>query len=254
MGILNVTPDSFSGDGLHGEPDQAVRRGRDMVEQGAAIIDVGGESTRPGHAPVSAAEEAERVLPVVSALVALGVTVSVDTRKAPVAQAAVRAGACIVNDVSAGADPDMLPMVADSTAHLVLVHGDRVPPGASAARAVTADLRRRMQSAIQFGIPRERLWVDPGLGFGKTWRTNLWIVRDLRELCYLGVPILVGPSRKRTIGRVLGGGPEDRLEGGLALAALSRMNGASVVRMHDVRAAVRALRMTDALSGVAAGE
>ncbi len=253
MGILNVTPDSFAGDGVT-DVDAAVARARAMLAEGADLIDVGGESTRPGASPVPLDEELRRVVPVVERLAAdLGAPVSVDTRKAEVARRALRAGAAMVNDVSAlRADPAMADVLAEAQVPVVLMHWGPPPADGAPARDVVAEvvafLRERIAAAVAAGIARDRIVVDPGFGFAKTLAENLQLLRRLGELRALGCPILVGTSRKGTIGKVLGGLPvEDRLEGTAATVALAIAYGADIVRVHDVRAMVRVARMTDAI-------
>ncbi len=260
MGILNVTPDSFSGDGLLQYPDPvdaALRRAREMVAAGADLLDVGGESTRPGADPVPLEEEMRRVIPVVEALVeAVDVPISVDTRKAEVARRALRAGAWMVNDVSAlRADPEMVRVVAEFGCPVVLMHMkgtpkdmQRDPRYDDVVGEIKQFLTERIAFAQAHGIPSDRIVVDPGFGFGKRPEHNLEIVRRLGELRALGFPVLVGPSRKSTIGRILNNAPpEERLEGTIALCVLCAQNGADLVRVHDVQAVVRALRVADAV-------
>ncbi|HET9016999.1 MAG TPA: dihydropteroate synthase [Thermomicrobiaceae bacterium] len=250
MGILNVTPDSFSGDGLAGQALPAVvERARAMVAAGADAIDVGGESTRPGHRPVGVDEELRRVVPVVAALAeALPVPVSVDTEKAAVAEAALRAGARVVNDVRGlTADPEMATVVAAAGAPVVIMHDRKVERAERLIPDVARELSARIDRALAAGIAWERIIVDPGFGFGKTAALNLELLRRLRELTALGRPILVGTSRKGTIGQVLGAGPADRLEGTAATVALAIANGADLVRVHDVAPMVRVARMADAV-------
>jgi len=256
MGILNVTPDSFAGDGAM-DAEMAVARGRAMLEDGADFLDVGGESTRPGATPVPLEEELRRIMPVVEGLAGeLGAPVSVDTTKAEVARRALRAGAGMINDVSAlRADPQMAAVVAEARVPVVLLHGyPRVTAPAPRTdrddimSTVIEFLRERIQFAIDAGIPRDRILIDPGFGFGKTVRENLALLRRLGELRTLGRPIVIGTSRKGTIGKVLGGLPvEERLEGTAATVAVAIAHGADIVRVHDVRAMVRVVRMTDAI-------
>ncbi len=260
VGILNVTPDSFSGDGLLRYPDPvdaALRRAREMVAAGADLLDVGGESTRPGADPVPLKEEVRRVIPVVEALVeTVDVPISVDTRKAEVARRALRAGAWMVNDVSAlRADPEMVRVVAEFGCPVVLMHMkgtpkdmQRDPRYDDVVGEIKQFLAERIAFAQAHGIPADRIVVDPGFGFGKRPEHNLEIVRRLGELRALGFPVLVGPSRKSTIGRILDNAPpEERLEGTIALCVLCAQNGADLVRVHDVQAVVRALRVADAV-------
>lgn len=255
MGIINVTPDSFSGDGVMDVP-AAVARARQMLADGADIIDVGGESTRPGARSVPLDEELHRVIPVVAALAGeAGPVVSVDTMKSEVAHRALQAGAAMINDVSAlRADPGMSAVAAEHEAPVVLMHGYGGPtPTASSKRAdiiseILEFLHERIDVAVASGIPRDHILVDPGFGFGKSVQQNLDVVRRLSELRATGRPIVIGPSRKGTIGHVLGGLPVgERLEGTGAAVAVSIVNGADIVRVHDVRAMARVARVTDAI-------
>ena len=250
MGIVNVTPDSFSGDGL-AEQDVAVvvERARAMVAAGADVIDVGGESTRPGHRPVSAEEELRRVVPAIAALAgAFTVPISIDTSKAVVAEAALRAGASIVNDVRGlTADPELAVVAAAAGAPVVIMHDRKIARVERLIPDVTRELGVRIERALAAGIAWEHIIVDPGFGFGKTAELNLVLLRRLRELTALGRPILAGTSRKSTIGRVLGAGPDDRVEGTAATVALAIAHGADIVRVHDVPEMARVARMTDAV-------
>jgi dihydropteroate synthase len=255
MGILNVTPDSFSGDGLlaSGPADPvagAVAQARQMVAEGADLLDVGGESTRPGHEAVDATEERERVLPVVAAVHAAlpDVPISVDTTKPDVAEAAVRAGASMLNDVwGVRADNPLLVVAAAANVPIVLMHNRDEPRYEDLIGEVVADLRAALKRATAAGIPPEHQLVDPGFGFGKTPQHNLAVLRNLGALRSLGHPILLGTSRKSTIGKVLDLPADDRLEGTLATTALGIAAGADIVRVHDVRANVRVARMSDAI-------
>lgn len=259
MGILNVTPDSFSDGGRFLDADAAVRHGLAMLAEGADLLDVGGESTRPGSEAVPMDEELRRVVPVVARLVKeAGAVVSVDTSKARVAEEAVAAGAEIVNDVSAlRADARMGEVVARAGAGVVLMHMQgtprdmqRAPAYADVAAEIAAFLRARGQAAYQAGVLDEAIVYDPGIGFGKTAAHNLEILRRLPELAVLGRPLLVGPSRKSFIGKVLGDlPPEERLEGTAAAVALAIVGGASIVRVHDVKAMSRVARVADAIAG-----
>jgi dihydropteroate synthase len=249
MGVLNVTPDSFSGDGFDGDPAEAERRVVECVQAGAGLIDIGGESTRPGYQPVALDDELNRVIPAIrSARAATDVPISVDTTKPEVARRALEMGANIVNDVSGAGQEEMLRLVAEQRAGLVLVHQGKGDPGEDVVTAVLRGLGAAVERAGRHGIPDQHIVVDPGLGFGKTWRENFEILRRLRELCSLSLPVLVGPSRKGMIGRVLGVGVKDRIEGSLALTSLAIANGADAVRVHDVQQMSRAARMTDALA------
>jgi dihydropteroate synthase len=257
MGIVNVTPDSFSGDGLlagagrDGDPIRAaVDLARSMVADGADVLDVGGESTRPGHAEVDAAEEARRVVPVIRALRdALPDTpISIDTTKPAIAQAAVDAGADLVNDVwGVASDPRLLALVAGRGIPYVLMHNRREAVYEDVVAEVVADLDRAVGAAVAAGVAEEAIIVDPGIGFGKTADHNLELLHGLGALRSLGRPILLGTSRKSTLGRVLDLPPDERLEATIATTALGVAAGVDVVRVHDVRANVRAARMADAI-------
>jgi dihydropteroate synthase len=255
MGVLNVTPDSFSDGGRFLDPERAVEHGLRLAEEGADILDVGGESTRPDAAPVDAAEERRRTEPVVRALSRqLKVPLSIDTTKSEVAAAALDAGAEIVNDVSGLArDPQLARAAAGAAFCLMHLRGT---PKDMQSRAVYADLHgevlAELQAALQrageAGLAAERIALDPGLGFAKTFAHNLALLRRLRELCQLGRPLLVGASRKSFIGRATGKqSPEARVAGSLAAAALAAFNGAAILRVHDVAATRDALAVADAI-------
>lgn len=256
MGVLNVTADSFSDGGRYLDVELAVAHGLELVRQGAAIIDVGGESTRPGAAPLALAEELERVVPVIRALRRhLEVPISIDTYKAEVAREALAAGADIVNDVSAlRFDPEMAGLLASEAAPVVLMHmlgepgtmQDR-PRYQDVVTEVKEFLRERIAFAMSNGIRETAIVVDPGIGFGKNLSHNLELVRRLPEFESLGRPLLVGLSRKSFIGRLLDVGPEDRLEGSLAAAVVAALGGAQMLRAHDVLETCRALRIVDAI-------
>ena len=253
MGILNITPDSFSGDGLirGGDPvSAAVDQARRMVDEGADLLDIGGESTRPGHAPVDAAEEIGRVIPVLAAVRAAlpAVPLSIDTTKVVVAEAALAAGADLLNDVwGTGPDASMAELGAGAGVPLVVMHNREEPRYDDVVREVVDDLRAALERAERAGVRPEKLIIDPGIGFGKTADHNLSVLRHLAALTALGRPILLGTSRKSTIGRILDLPAEERLEGTLATTALGIAKGADVVRVHDVRANVRAARVADAI-------
>ncbi len=250
MGIVNVTPDSFSGDGVGDDVPAAVSRALELVRAGADIIDVGGESTRPNSEPITAAAETQRVLPVIAALRdTINVPVSVDTRKAEVAAAAIDAGACMVNDVwGLRADPDMAAVVASHPDTAVCVmHNQHGTGYGDLMGDVASSLRQSLAIAAAAGIAAERVIIDPGFGFAKTPAQNLELVRRLGELRAIGRPILVGPSRKSTIGFLTGSAPQDRVGGSIAITALAVAAGAHMVRTHDVDATVRALRVADAV-------
>ena len=254
MGVINVTPDSFSNDGVDDDVDAAARLAARFQEDGADIIDVGGESTRPpgiyvGSKPVSADEELERVLPMIEAIRReTDLPVSIDTYKAAVAQAALDAGASMINDVWAlQRDPDMLKVAADAGAPVVLMHNQVGTQYDDLVPDVIEGLRQRVDAAMKGGVRPENIIVDPGMGFGKTAEQNLELLRRLGEFDALGLPLLVGMSRKSTIGYVLGLPVDDRLEGTAATVALSIAGGADIVRVHDVKQMARVARMTDAV-------
>jgi dihydropteroate synthase len=252
MGILNVTPDSFSGDGLLGPNGvaAAVAQARAMVEQGADLLDIGGESTRPGHAPVDEDEELRRVIPVVRAVrEALPATpLTIDTTKLGVAEAALDTGADAINDVW-GVDPEpgLSSLAAARRVPIVLMHNRAEPRYTDLVGEVLADLRRAVDAALAAGVGESNVLVDPGIGFGKTADQNLELLRRLDELRALGRPILLGTSRKSTLGKVLDLPPSERLEATLATTALGIAAGVDIVRVHDVAANVRAARMADAI-------
>ena len=254
MGVINVTPDSFSGDGIGSDVEAAIRMAKSFQDWGADIVDVGGESTRPssiyaGAAPASEEVELARVLPVVEALEAeVDIPVSIDTYKASVAEKAVAAGADMVNDVwGFSRDPDMSRVAADTGVPVVLMHNQDHTRYADLVPDVISRLRWLMDQAVDAGVASEKIVLDPGMGFGKTAEHNLEILRRLEELRALDRPLLVGMSRKSTIGYVLDLPVEDRVEGTAATVALSIANGADIVRVHDVKEMVRVARMSDAV-------
>ncbi len=260
MGIVNVTPDSFSDGGRFLDPAAALEQGLRLAAEGADVLDVGGESTRPGAAPVPPAEQIRRVVPVVRGLAAAGCPVSVDTTSAAVAEAALAAGAVMVNDVSGlAADPALGPLVARSGASLVLMHLRGTPATMQAHAAygdvgaeVVAELGAALARAEAAGVPREHCVVDPGLGFSKAAEHSLAALARLGDLAALGRPVLVGPSRKSFIGAVLGGlPPAERLEGTIAACCAAAERGAHIVRVHDVLPVRRALDVADAIRGAA---
>lgn len=251
MGVVNATPDSFSGDGVYEDVSRAAEQAEAMAAAGADIIDVGGESTRPNSTPVAADEELRRVVPVIEAIAArTPVPVSIDTRKAGVAAAALEAGASIVNDIwGLRGDPAMAAVAASHPdCAVVVMHNQNGVEYDNLLGDVCGALRESLAIAWEAGIAAERLIVDPGFGFAKTPAQNLELVRRLSELRVLGRPVLAGFSRKSTIGALTGGAaPEERVEGGLALAALAIRGGADIIRTHDVAATVRAARVADAV-------
>ncbi len=256
MGILNVTPDSFSDGGKFINFSDAVSRGRKMIDEGADIIDIGGESTRPGALPVSAGEEIKRVIPVIKELSKIkGAVISIDTAKSKVAEEAVRAGASMINDVSAlRFDKKMAEVAGRHKVPVVLMHmlgNPRTMQENPRYEDLISDiifyLQNSISLAIKGGVPKSRIIVDPGFGFGKTVEHNLEILRRLKELKVLGCPILIGTSRKATIGSILNLPPDKRLEGTAATVVSAIANGADIVRVHDVAEISRVVRMSDAI-------
>ncbi|HVA87654.1 MAG TPA: dihydropteroate synthase [Candidatus Saccharimonadales bacterium] len=269
MGIVNVTPDSFSGDGLMGAPVRdpigrqdrsggvpwagpvaaSLAQARRMVEEGADLLDVGGESSRPGHADVDEAEELRRVVPVVAAIheALPDIPISIDTWKAAVAAAAMDAGAAMINDVWGVEPGPMLQVAADRQVPIVLMHNRRAARYTNLLAEILADMERAIEQALAAGVRWENLIADPGFGFGKAPPHNLALLRELGAIRLLGRPILLGTSRKSTLGRVLDLPPDERLEATLATTALGIAAGVDIVRVHDVRPNLRAARMTDAV-------
>ncbi|MEO8753274.1 MAG: dihydropteroate synthase [Casimicrobiaceae bacterium] len=250
MGILNVTPDSFSDGGLHFDPQRALDHARRMREDGAAIIDVGGESTRPGAQPVAEADELARVIPLVAALAAEGALVSVDTMRPAVMRAAIAAGAAMVNDVRALRERGALEVVAKSGAAVCLMHMQGEPRTMQAApqyddvvREVRDFLVERASTCEAAGIARDRIVIDPGFGFGKSGAHNLALLRDLAVLTQSGYPVLAGLSRKATIGEITGRDAGERMAGSVAAALAAVARGALLLRVHDVRETVDALKV-----------
>ena len=256
MGVVNVTPDSFSDGGLYLDPGAAIEHGRELAEQGAEILDVGGESTRPGAAEVSEEEEVSRVLPVIEGLAGTA-TISVDTSKLGVAEAALGAGAEIVNDVTAlRRDPEIGALCAERQASLVLMHMQGEPRSMQVdpkyddvVDDVRAFLAERLEAAIAAGVAEERIWLDPGIGFGKTVEHNLELLRRLGELRELGRPLVVGTSRKSFIGRLDDSPVQERLGGTIASSVLAAVEGADVLRVHDVAEVRQAMAVAQAVLG-----
>jgi dihydropteroate synthase len=264
MGVVNVTPDSFSDGGDFLDPHRAIEHGLSLAKAGADLLDVGGESTRPGAPPVPAAEELRRILPVIRALAERGggVPISVDTRKAEVAKEALAAGACLVNDVTGFSDPEMAKVVADAGAACCLMHIQGTPQTmqdrphyGDVVDEVLEFLRGAVERALAAGIPRERILVDPGIGFGKTMGHNLFLLRRLQDLRLLGLPILVGTSRKSFLGRLTGGKPvNERLAATLgSVAAVAVLGGADLVRVHDVAETQDVLLVAESIRGAREG-
>ena len=257
MGILNVTPDSFSDGGKFLDPQAAIDHAKLMVKQGADIIDVGGESSRPGSDPVSVEEEKRRVLPVIRRLAKeLDVPLSIDTYKSEVAREALATGACLVNDISGlRFSPDMAALVADAEASVVVMHikgtpktMQKDPRYKNVVREVRDQLKAQTELARKAGVSKDKILVDPGIGFGKTVDHNCKLISEVGQLRKLGYPILIGTSRKTFIGKVLGTEVDDRLEGTIATNVVAVLGGADFVRVHDVKEIKRALTMTDRLS------
>lgn len=249
MGVVNVTPDSFSGDGLAGRTAEAVDQAVGFEAEGADIIDVGAESTRPGHAPVSVEKELSRLLPVLEGIVrTVSIPVSVDTYKPEVARRAVECGASMINDVwGPRVGEGMASVAAETGVPLLLMHNQDETEYEDVLPDVAASLRRAAETAMSAGVRRERIILDPGIGFGKTADHNLEILNRLQELKAMGYPLLVGTSRKSTIGFVLDLPVEERLEGTAATVALAIAGGADIVRVHDVKEMTRVARMSDAI-------
>ncbi len=256
MGVLNVTPDSFSDGGKYLNPDNAIAHAKELVAQGADIIDIGGESSRPGSEPITVEEELDRILPVLEGLLdEVAVPLSVDTYKAQVAEAALRLGAHIINDISGlRFDPDMAPLIAQYGVPVVIMHIRGTPQNmqqhpsyTSLMGEITEYLQQGIELACTAGINPEQIIIDPGIGFGKTVDHNLHIINRLSELKCLGKPIMVGTSRKSFIGQVLGAAPEQRQAGTAASVSCAISKGAHIVRVHDVASMVRVARLTDAI-------
>jgi dihydropteroate synthase len=259
MGVVNVTPDSFSDGGLFLDPAVAIEHGRKLVADGADMLDIGGESTRPGAAAVSAEEELARVLPVIEGLAGVDAPISIDTSKLAVADAALGAGASMVNDVTAlRAEPAIAALCADRDAELVLMHMQGSPRTMQehptyddVVDDVKAFLAERMEFARREGVSEERIWLDPGIGFGKTVEHNLELLRRLRELTELGRPLVVGTSRKSFIGKLTGADVDQRLGGTIASCAIAVANGAQMLRVHDLREVREGMQVAAAILGAA---
>lgn len=253
MGILNVTPDSFSDGGRFNEVEQAVAQALRMAEEGADIIDIGAESTRPGHEPVSAATEIARLSPVLEALRGrINCPISVDTMKAPVAEAALRLGATIINDVWAfSRDPRLAPLAAEQGVAIVLMHNrETIDPTIDIVEDMLRFLDQALKRALDAGVPREKITLDPGIGFGKTLEQNLEALISIAKLKELGCAVLVGASRKSMIGKIIPSETDERLPGTIALHTAAILKGADVIRVHDVKEAVQAARVADRLRGL----
>jgi len=256
MGVLNVTPDSFSDGGLYLNKERALEHGLRMVEEGADMIDIGGESTRPGAKPIDINEELQRVLPVIEALSKrISIPISIDTYKSEVAQRAIDAGAEIINDISGlNFDPHMAKVAAREDIPIILMHIRGTPETMqkdihynSIFSEIILYLKDSIQRAEDAGVDPKKIIIDPGIGFGKTVSDNLIIIKNLKEFRILGKPILLGTSRKSFIGKLLNAGPKDRIEGTLSSIAIGVLNGAHIIRSHDVLEAKRAVAIADAI-------
>jgi len=251
MGILNVTPDSFSDGGQFDAIDAAILHAKQMVNDGAKIIDIGGESTRPGHDPVSAEQEIARVIPVIAALSKeLDVMISIDTYKAEVAEQAILAGAHIINDVwGAKKEPAIVHVAAKYQVPIILMHNRENTEYNDFWNDVRSDLEESVQLAKDAGVAEEHIWLDPGIGFGKTTEQNIWMMQHLSDLAEMGYPVLLGTSKKSMIGNVLDLPVSERLEGTAATVSYGVMNGCHIMRVHDVKGIVRTVKMMDVLTG-----
>ncbi|MGM0899351.1 MAG: dihydropteroate synthase [Bacillota bacterium] len=251
MGILNVTPDSFSDGGKFDDVERAVARARQMIEDGAGIIDVGGESTRPGHTQISDEEEITRVVPVIKALKEqTDALISIDTYKSAVAKAAIEAGAHIINDIwGAKYDPAIAKVAADQQVPIILMHNRTKPDYNDFWTDVKEDLSESIQIARDAGVTNEQIWLDPGIGFAKTLAQNVEMIQHLDQLVDLGYPVLLGTSRKSFIGKLLDLPVDERLEGSLSTVAFGVMKGCQIVRVHDVKETVRTVKILDFLTG-----
>jgi len=252
MGILNITPDSFSDGGKYLNPDQAVKRAREMIDEGADIIDIGAASSRPDSVMAGEEEEIQRLLPVMERLVTEDIIISIDTFRGEVARAALENGAQIINDIgSLQLDSQLLPVLVEKQAPVILMHNRMQMRAGEPYRDLIADIIIELEDAIgqavDAGLPGDKIIIDPGIGFGKTLEENRLLLKRLGDFCSLGKPILIGASRKSFIGQTLGLEVNERLEGSLATVAMAIMNGADIVRVHDVKASKRVAAMTDAV-------
>ncbi len=260
MGILNVTPDSFSDGGLYLKKDKAIKRALQMVEEGADIIDIGGESTRPGSDPVSIEEELKRTIPIIEILAKkIAIPISIDTYKSEVAKRALDAGASLVNDISGLRFDKKMPLIISKyKVPVVIMHikgrpkdMQQNPVYKSLIEEILFYLRVNIRKALKAGISADKIIIDPGIGFGKTFEHNLEIINKLKKFSSLRKPLLIGPSRKAFIGKILGNvTPENRLEGTAAAVAISIINGANIVRVHDVKEMVKVVKVADAIKRI----
>ena len=252
MGILNVTPDSFSDGGVWSNLDDALKHAERMVADGADIVDVGGESSRPGFAAIPDQQEIDRVIPVVDALRSrIDAPISIDTYKSSVAEAAIRAGACLINDIwGFKYDSTMAPIAAREGAVCCLMHNRHDMHYTALIPDMLHDLDDSVSIALKAGVAKDKIIIDPGIGFAKNYEMNLTVMRELKELTRLGYPVMLGASRKSVIGTALGLPVNDRIEGTLATTVIAVMSGCSFVRVHDVKETKRAIMMTEAVLGV----
>lgn len=251
MGILNVTPDSFSDGGKYSGVQQALKHAEQMIADGVDIIDVGGESTRPGHVRIADEEEIERIIPVIQELNRkFNVLISVDTYKSSVAEAAIAAGAHIINDIwGAKYDPEIVKIAAKWNVPIVLMHNRNDTAYSNFQENLVDDLKESIEIALSAGVPKENIWLDPGVGFVKSVEQNLQAIQSIGRISELGYPVLLGTSRKSFIGKISNTTVGERLEGSLATVCYGINQGCSIVRVHDVKETVRAVRMMDALTG-----
>lgn len=252
MGILNVTPDSFSDGGKFGHIDAALDHAEQMLRDGAKIIDIGGESTRPGHVPVSLAQEIERTVPIIEAITKeFGCVVSIDTYKAGVAEEAIKAGAQIINDIwGAKREPAIADVAAKYEVPIILMHNrDKAEYGESFMDTVIADLEESVGIAVAAGVAYDTIWLDPGIGFARDTMQNIWTMQGLRRISDMGYPVLLGTSRKSLIGNVLELPVEERLEGTGATVCYGIEHGCHIIRVHDVKEIARMAKMMDVLTG-----
>lgn len=253
MGILNVTPDSFSDGGKYTTVEKAVSQASAMIKDGADIIDVGGESTRPGYTMISDEEEISRVVPVIKALAGkTDALISIDTYKVAVAEAAIAAGAHIINDIwGAKYEPEIAKVAAERGVPIILMHNRNEASYVDFWKEVQQDMAESIQIALEAGVRKEQIWLDPGIGFGKTTAHNIEMMQHLKEFVELGYPVLLGTSRKSLVGKVLNLPVAERLEGSLATACYGVDRGCQIIRVHDVKETSRAVRMMDVLNGKA---
>lgn len=251
MGILNVTPDSFSDGGKYTSADRAMAQAEQMIADGADIIDIGGESTRPGHTQISAQEEIKRVVPIIKALSSRSeVLISIDTYKAAVAKAAVEAGAHIINDIwGAKYDPEIARVAAEKNVPIILTHNRSDTSYTDFWKDVRYDLEESIELVLEAGVDSKKIWLDPGIGFAKTTAQNIEMMQHLDQLVAMGYPVLLGTSRKSIVGKVLNLPVTERLEGSLATVCYGVQKGCQIVRVHDVKETSRAVRMMDVLTG-----